>query len=253
MEELVNNYKPDIIWSDGDWEVSDTYWNSTDFLAWLYNESPVKDTVIVNDRWGAGTSCKHGGFFNCADRFNPDKLFVHKWENCFTIDHASWGYRRNAQLADYQTINELIDNVVSTIAKGGNVLINVGPSKEGIINPIFEDRLLELGHWLGVNGEAIYESVPWKVQNDPLNKNLFYTTAASKHVYGILLVYPEKDDDVEFGAIDFAQVKSVSLLGYPQPTIPFVKADSGHVKVTIPKITPRMTVKYAWTFKFELN
>ena len=67
LYELVNAYKPELIWSDGD-AGSVEYWGSTKFLAWLYNESPVKDKVVVNDRWGTGTSCKHGGYFNCADR-----------------------------------------------------------------------------------------------------------------------------------------------------------------------------------------
>ena len=60
-------YKPDLIWSDGDAGPVD-YWKSKEFLAWLYNDSPVKENVIVNDRWGVGTACHHGGFFNCADR-----------------------------------------------------------------------------------------------------------------------------------------------------------------------------------------
>lgn len=76
MVELVQNYKPEIIWSDGDWEATDVYWKSTEFLAWLYNESPVKNTVLVNDRWGKGVPCHHGDFYNCADRFNPSTLIT---------------------------------------------------------------------------------------------------------------------------------------------------------------------------------
>lgn len=75
LQELVHSYRPDIIWSDGDWEAPDTYWNSTVFLAWLYNESPVKDTVVVNDRWGQNILCKHGDVYTCEDRYNPGISF----------------------------------------------------------------------------------------------------------------------------------------------------------------------------------
>ena len=50
LKELVRTYKPEIVWADGDWTAPDTYWKSLDFLTWLYNESPVKDVVVTNDR-----------------------------------------------------------------------------------------------------------------------------------------------------------------------------------------------------------
>ena len=53
-----------------------------------------------------------------------------------------------------------------TISCGGNILINVGPTHYGRIVPIFEERLLQLGAWLDVNGEAVYSSKPWTYQND---------------------------------------------------------------------------------------
>ena len=67
----MNEYKPSVIWSDGDWEPTYKYWNSTVFLSWLYNDSPVKDEVVVNDRWGSEMACNHGDFYTCSDRYNP--------------------------------------------------------------------------------------------------------------------------------------------------------------------------------------
>lgn len=71
LRELVETYEPEIVWSDGDADGPDAYWKSKDFLTWLYNDSPVKDTVVTNDRWGLNTACKHGDFYSCADRYNP--------------------------------------------------------------------------------------------------------------------------------------------------------------------------------------
>lgn len=76
LKQLIHDYEPSVIWSDGDWEAYDTYWKSQEFLAWLYNDSPVKDEVVVNDRWGIGIPGKHGDFFNFADRFNNSEYIV---------------------------------------------------------------------------------------------------------------------------------------------------------------------------------
>ncbi len=63
----------------------------------------LQDVVVTNDRWGLGCYCKHGGYYNCADKFTPGELPNHKWEKCQSVDTISWGYRRNMKL------NELMD------------------------------------------------------------------------------------------------------------------------------------------------
>lgn len=166
MIELVNKYKPEYLWSDGDWEANATYWQSTKFIAWLFNDSPVAATVLVNDRWGSETTCKHGSVLTCSDRYHPGQLIQRKWENAMTIDKESWGYRQEADLKDYLSSAELIGELVSTVSLGGNLLLNVGPTKDGRILPVFEERLLNIGNWLHVNGDAIYGTQPWTVQND---------------------------------------------------------------------------------------
>lgn len=140
IRELVEKYEPHVIFADGNWEANSTYWQSPEFLAWLYNESPVKDVVVVNDRWGNDVTCLHGDYRNCEDRFNPGKVklmhlirfrwiyasYAHldyvpefKWENCLTIDWASWGYRRNADINDFMSAWNIIEALVTTVSRGG--------------------------------------------------------------------------------------------------------------------------------------
>ncbi|OAD52751.1 Alpha-L-fucosidase, partial [Eufriesea mexicana] len=194
LHELIEKYKPEVVWSDGDWEAPDIYWKSKEFLSWLYNESPIKDTVVVNDRWGQNIACHHGDFYTCTDRYNPGILLPHKWENCMTIDKKSWGFRRNAVLSEYFCLAELVKELVVTVSCGGNLLMNVGPTKDGIISPIFEERLRGMGDWLNINGEAIYNTRPWTTQNDTLTNSVWYTyNKNTKAIYAIILNWPNKD------------------------------------------------------------
>ncbi|KAJ2938829.1 hypothetical protein O0L34_g18454 [Tuta absoluta] len=269
IEQLITQYKPSVFWSDGDWEAHDSYWNSTDILAWLYNDSPVKDRVVVNDRWGIGTYGKHGDFYNIADRFNPGKLLKHKWENAFTVDTVSWGYRRNILIYDILSTEKIIENVVSTVSCGGNALINVGPTKEGTIDPIFQERLLALGAWLDINGEAIYNTSPWFHQNDTANGKVWYTCTNIKYdvlnpistpednesvsnIYAIILKWPDTNILVlkDITSILLSGNYAVEMLGQGSAALK-VKIAQGKSFISLPdKASVRS--KHAWALKINL-
>ncbi|KAI6210728.1 Alpha-L-fucosidase [Aphelenchoides besseyi] len=181
MYEIVNKYQPEVLWSDGDWEQPPEYWKSQEFLAWLFNDSPVKNKILVNDRFGAGTAGKHGSFFNHADGYLPGHLLRHKWECCMVLDDYSWGYRRNLKSGDVKSTKQVLSIFVKVLAWGGNLLLNIGPNHLGRIPPIFEDRLREVGKFVNAYSEAIFETKPWIYQNDSFD--VWYTSRLRSSMY----------------------------------------------------------------------
>uniref|UniRef100_A0A8C0GBW9 Tissue alpha-L-fucosidase n=2 Tax=Chelonoidis abingdonii TaxID=106734 RepID=A0A8C0GBW9_CHEAB len=249
LYDLVLRYKPDLVWSDGDWEGPETYWNSTSFLAWLYNDSPVKDTVVVNDRWCNNCSCHHGGYYNCADKYKPGTLPQHKWEMCTSIDKRSWGYRSNMQLNEIMDESSIISELVQTVSFGGNYLLNVGPTKEGVIVPIFQERLLSLGKWLHVNGEAIYASKPWRVQMENTTTDAWYTSKGLT-VYAIFLTWPE-GGVLKLSSPIPSPSTQVTMLGFSE-TLKWEKAVDKGLLITLPYVAPFvLPVPCCWTLKLE--
>jgi len=244
LMDIVNTYKPEVIWSDGDWEQPDTYWRSKEFLAWLYNDSPVRDTVVTNDRWGANDACTHGGYYTCQDRFNPGKLQNHKWENCLTIDSESWGYRKNANIEDMLTADQLISELASTVACGGNMLLNVGPTSEGMIIPVFQERLLQIGAWLQINGDSIYSTTPWRAQNDTL-ANVWYT-AKKGVIYAIALSWPQNNQLVLTQPKPTSKT-TVNFLGYG--SLKYVANSFGSMTIVLPSLNlDQLPNPHGWSF-----
>ena len=83
FKDLAERYRPDILWGDGEWDMPAEKWETPELLAWLFNESLVKDTVVINDRWGKGIRQKHGGApAPCHGRELPPVLFCLRRPSC---------------------------------------------------------------------------------------------------------------------------------------------------------------------------
>jgi alpha-L-fucosidase len=160
MKDLINTYQPDVFWTDGDWEDSDTTFQSREFLAWLYNESPVRDKVVTYDRWGRNLRFHHGGVY--TPEYQPELDFKdHAWEESRGMGF-SYGYNREEDAWDYNSAQSLVLQLVDKVSRGGNFLLDIGPDEHGKIPPVMQERLLQIGAWMKINGEAIYGATRWK-------------------------------------------------------------------------------------------
>ena len=249
MKELVENYGADIVWTDGEWDWSDKDHLSEEFLAWLYNDSRMRATVVVNDRWGAGVRGRHGGHYTTEYAFEGGDQAglsdVHPWEECRGIGR-SFGYNRFENEQDYMSREKCIETLVAIVSAGGNLLLNVGPMADGRMPAIMQDRLLAMGRWLAVNGEAIYATTRWPDADKALRTSRVYFTQKGKSVYMTVFGHPGVAVTVpKIGALG-----SVTLLGSSQK-IGWTPAGEG-VMVEMPRFLPgESPCESAIVFKLE--
>ncbi len=97
--------------------------------------------------------------------------------------NETWGYNKNDR--KFKSTTELVRALVDAASKGGNFLLNVGPTPEGTIQPEFEERLRGIGKWLDVNGESIYGTTYGPVQNLPFGRMTAKGKMAYLHVFDL--------------------------------------------------------------------
>lgn len=243
MKDLVTRYTPDILWTDGEWDKTSKEWKSEEFLAWLYNESPVKENIVVNDRWGSETRSLHGGIFTTeyglvGEKEGIDETNIRPWEECRGIG-TSFGYNRAENLESYSSADDLIKLLVSTVAGGGNLLLDIGPASDGTIPVIMQQRLLEIGKWLKVNGEAIYGTRAFiskrtdKSINPAANEKIFFTKK-NKDLYVICTEWPK--DNIVLKGLKSTGSSKVQLFGSSVPVS--IKSSGGDSVIVPPRLTP---------------
>lgn len=155
VREILTNYgKIDLLWADFSMpEKGADEWQSEKLIKMARQLQP---DIIVNNRLGLT------GDFTTPEQYVPETQPKHKgklmpWETCMTIGQ-SWGYHRQDPLN--KPTQQLVRKLIDCVSKDGNFLLNVGPTPRGMIQDEFVVRLLEIGEWLRLNGEAIYGAGP---------------------------------------------------------------------------------------------
>jgi alpha-L-fucosidase len=247
MKDLVTRYEPDILWTDGEWDHPAEKWKSTEFLAWLYNESPVKDRVCVNDRWGAKTRGKHGGFYTTEYDLVHDGAggeMEKAWEECRGIG-TSFGYNQVEDLDNYMSSDALVDMLIEKVAGGGNLLLDVGPTSDGRIPVIQQQRLADIGAWLEINGEAIYGTRKWDGTKNNKIENVFFTQKED-HVYVHCTKFPNEPI-----VLNGVKASTINMLGY-YGEIEFTTSGNS-TKIVMPQGAPgEFPGQFAWVFKIKM-
>lgn len=155
FKELVSKYKPSLVFTDGEWWNTAEQWHARELISWYYNL--VGDEAIVNDRWGAGAD--YG--FKTPEYSAGITMTDRPWAEVRGIGR-SFGLNRNEPIENYLTEDALIHHFATLVANGGGLTLNVGPAGDGQIPLLQQERLLQLGEWLRVNGEAIYGTRAYK-------------------------------------------------------------------------------------------
>ncbi|MEA3186963.1 MAG: alpha-L-fucosidase [Chthoniobacter sp.] len=148
VSEILTNYGPNVpavLWWDTPNDMNDA---RAQKLAELV--SRLRPKIITNNRLAPGFA----GDTETPEQRVPATGFPGRdWETCMTIN-GTWGYKSDDQ--NFKPTEKLLRNLIDIVSKGGNYLLNVGPTAEGEIPEPEIERLRQMGEWLKTNGEAVY-------------------------------------------------------------------------------------------------
>jgi alpha-L-fucosidase len=159
VEELLTEYgKIDVLWFDGPWPHSAAQWRSEELTQKIRRLQP---DILINNRLDAAAqvgNCEQAGASSLLGDFGtPEHQIVAEsnrpWESCQVTTWRLWGYARGEH---YRSPEQLLDFLCESAAKGGNLLLNIGPDSQGTVPAPAAEGLRKIGAWLKVHAEAIY-------------------------------------------------------------------------------------------------
>ena len=236
IEELMSNYgKVDILWLDGGWVTKENRGQDIDMPGMAAMARSHQPGLIIVDR------TIHGPYENyqTPERTVPEQQLAFPWESCIPLSD-DWGFVNHPR---WKSPQRVINTLVEIVAKGGNMVLGVGPTPEGLIQPEAVSRLKEIGQWLKKYGRAIYGTTITPRYHDG---NIWFT--AAKDGKSLFAIYQLNEDEAVPAQLTWTgnlPKKGVRLLSTGKKLKTKVTGD--RVTVTLPKGMPRES------FALEIN
>jgi alpha-L-fucosidase len=212
VREILTNYGPvAVLWFDTP-TANMTPERAAPFVEVLHELQPQ---IVWNNRLGGG----YKGDTETPEQFIPPGGFPGRdWETCMTMNDT-WGYKSYDN--NFKSVETLLHNLIDIASKGGNYLLNVGPTAEGVIPQPEVDRLAAMGEWLKANGESIYGTT-----GSPFRRQLDWGRVTQKDGKMFLHVFDWKDGGQIWLPMT-SKISKASLLAAPDRTLEVTNADGG--------------------------
>jgi alpha-L-fucosidase len=228
--ELVNKYRPELVWFD--WWIGqkefEPYLRS--FAAYYYNDAANRgSTAVINYKYTAFPEKAAVLDIERGQLERPRELF---WQTDTSVSNESWGYIEHDT---FKSPASLVWQLVDVVSKNGSLLLNIGPRPDGTIPDPVKLVLREIGGWLKVNGEAIYRTRPWTTSGEgptkvlggafndakaqPFTSQDIRFTTTPDALYAIAMGWPADGRLLirSLGSTSGVRVSNVSLLGSQAP------------------------------------
>ena len=255
IEELMSDYgKVDILWLDGGWVRP--YSSIDTSVEWQRTISHNQDIDMGNIAAMARTHqpglmvvdrTVHGEFENYVtpEQQVPATYLPYPWESCMTLGN-SWSYVPNDQ---YKSSRKVIHLLTEIVSKNGNLLLNIGPGPDGEWDPNAYARLEQIGKWININGEAIYDA-----DADPAlpGQGKWVFTKKQNCIYAIYQL-AEKEAIAETYSLNiklYHPIKEIQILGMDQKLN--YKQDNNNLIITAPSSKINANTE-ALVFKISFN
>ena len=235
IEEILTKYQPDVLWFD-DIDMK----NDAQVLDLYQTVRRLRPECVINSRIKGCVPPKKIPPPLCDYLSSGDNEILKgdigfEWENPGSMN-TSYGYNPNDH--KWHSADEIVTKLVQIVSKGGNYLLNVGPTPEGTIPQPCVDRLAEVGRWMDVNGPAIYGSLPWRIteeKHEPSGRVIHFTTKGDAvHVF---CPVNGKAGEISIKALGAGlNIASVTLLGSDDEVKWSQRGD--HLTLTVPADAP---------------